>query len=302
MSEQDISNDPTPEALAAAEQAAKAAPDTLEAGGEGASPSSNAAPSSEGGFDTPDASASSKKDSPNMGGDLASDALMQMSTSGQTLAKKKATLGTGLATKSASAASFIGTSALTGGLTISGFQVAATILNAVSDRYRVRETGQAMDARDWVKAKGNPRTKAQIMEGKEPLKYKGVSMRATHGRGAPKSQAERALGLNGRKGASPNSDTQRRKRLDASATLQSNGAPSPYTNSAKAAMQARLRNITEVGLTGVQKDAKLAPKALDGYAPRQKGIREETLKTWKYTAVVRELRPSHVSAPKSPGA
>lgn len=273
MSQDDISNDATPEALDNAMNDAMSQDDNVEVGGADGPSSSDASPEASG----ESASAEAKSSGPNasssasapaasspssggksgtsMSGDVVMEALSGMSK-GQTLAKKKGAVGTGLAAKTGSAATFLGTSALTGGITISGFQVAAAMINAFTDRYRVRETGNAVKAKDWASAKGRTKTGSQINENGTTLKTKAKMNKGRPRSYGKKPKAEDVLQSRGLAPAA-------KKTKSTGASLKSGSTTSAvFANNRKKAVLARFQSIQDNGHQGVQKGAKLAPKAM----------------------------------------
>jgi hypothetical protein len=255
VSDTDIQNDATPEALDNAANAALGMDDGVEAPGADG-PASGADGPSASISDGP-SSGSGKSSEMSVGGEAMMKGLSEMSQ-GQTLAKKKAAMGkAGMVAKGGSLAALVGTSILTGGAALTGMQVAKIFLDSLADNYRVRQTGQTTSMKDVLKRD------ARLLKGqgkstfkKERSKINSYKPRAAQNNKG--STEDRILASRGK----PVADK------SAGASLQNNNqSASIFTRSKRQETLLRIRRVHDYGDQGVQKDAKFAPKAAG-----QKGI------------------------------
>jgi hypothetical protein len=299
VSEQDISNDATPEAMANAVESAMAEPDAVsaegsssdaspEARGEIPSASSSDGPSGSSSPSSPTSSASSA----NLGGDVVMDALAGAAR-GQTLGKKQGMVSAGLGKKMGAGAMLAGTSALTGGLAlgVGGLQVAGALIGAYTDQFRVRERGgQVQKMSAFAKGQGvAPATGGKIKQNGENLGSK-ASINKSHARNkGPQTDAERVLKAHGRK---PKAGSPAAK--STGAALRSQSVQSPFANSRKAAVLGRYRSVQDKGHQGIQKDATYAAKAMGGKLQMHGvvGMRNDTQDA--LVARMTQLRPNQM--------
>lgn len=284
MSDNEVPNDATPEALDSAENAALGMDDgpaeSVESGPTEMSSSASA--------DGPSSGISEKSAQASVTGDAAMDALTGMAK-GKTLAKQKAAMGAGVAAKGGSLAALVGSSIISGSMTLSAVQIGKIFLDAMADNYRVKQTGSAVSMKDKL------RSDARLVKGQGRSSFKKArsNMVALHPRKAGNKNKgateDRILASRGVKVADRNTG----------ASIQNNAqAPSIFNKSKRQDMLLRIRRVQDYGDQGVQKDAKFAPKAMGTNGIKQTtAIRNDTMD--KLAVNMYAMRPN-MHAPAAP--
>lgn len=283
MSDTDIQNDATPEALDNAANAALGMNDSFESGG-GDGPASAAdgpSSSSDGPSMGVSSGASGKSAEMSVGGEAMMSGLSDMSK-GQTLAKKKAALGqAGMAAKGGSMVALMGTTILAGGAALTGMQIAKIVLDSIADNYRVRQTGATTHVKDILKRD------ARLVKGQGASKFKRENSKISKykSRGANNntgSTEDRILASRGPDIADKS----------AGASLQNNNqTASIFTRSKRQETLLRIRRVHDYGDQGVQKDAKFAPKAA-GQAGIEKSATIQNDAKDKLAVTMHQMRPN----------
>lgn len=248
MSDTDIQNDATPEALDNAANAALGMNDSIESGGGDGPSSTSDGPSSSSDGPSGSSGAAGKSAETSLGGEALLDGLSNMSK-GQTMFKKKAAMGqAGVAAKGGSMMALMGTSILAGGAALTGMQIAKIVLDAVADNYRIKQTGATTHVKDLLKRD------ARLVKGQGASKFKRENSKISKykSRNNKGSTEDQILASRG------NSVADR----STGASIQNNNQSySIFTKSKRQEILLQVRRVHDYGDQGVNSDATLAPKA-----------------------------------------